>query len=42
MLRKSILFAVVFAGCSTFGAQISVPDVIIRGKCETGLPQFEE
>jgi hypothetical protein len=42
MVRPAFLFAIAVAFCCSVEAQTSAPNVIFRGKCETGLPRFED
>jgi hypothetical protein len=42
MASKAFLLAVAVAFCCSLKAQTSVPSVLFRGNCETGLPRFED
>jgi hypothetical protein len=39
---KAFFLAVAVACCCSLVAQTSAPNVVFRGKCDTGLPRFED
>ena len=41
-MTKAFLFAAAVTFCCSLAAQTSVPSVVFRGKCDTGLPRFED
>ena len=41
-MTKALFLAIAAACCSSLAAQTSPPSVVFRGKCETGLPGFED